>query len=125
MELRSGEIFRREIFSMADGKCLGYADELLLSYNGNTWEGESPLEWEDTQQAADGMSFCPPLYRNHLSFYQDGILCDQLYARTTTLYGENIHLSFQHLFARVVFDVSEQLLGYVSARLSGQREQHA
>ena len=30
-----------------------YADELLLSYNGNTWEGESPLKWEDTQQAAD------------------------------------------------------------------------
>lgn len=86
-----------------------YADELLLSYNGNTWEGESTLEWEDTQQAADGMSFCPPLYRNHSSFYQDGILCDQLYARTTTLYGENIHLSFQHLFARVVFDVSSKL----------------
>lgn len=86
-----------------------YADELLLSYNGNTWEGESPLEWEDTQQTADGMSFCPPLYRNHSSFYQDGILCDQLYARTTTLYGENIHLSFQHLFARVVFDVSSKL----------------
>lgn len=86
-----------------------YANELLLSYNGNTWEGESPLKWEDTQQAADGMSFCPPLYRNHSSFYQDGILCDQLYARTTTLYGENIHLSFQHLFARVVFDVSSKL----------------
>ena len=91
-----------------------YADELLLSYNGNTWEGESPLEWEDTQQAADGMSFCPPLYRNHSSFYQDGILCDQLYARTTTLYGENIHLSFQHLFARVVFDVSSKLNRQIS-----------
>lgn len=91
-----------------------YADELLLSYNGNTWEGESPLKWEDTQQAADGMSFCPPLYRNHSSFYQDGILCDQLYARTTTLYGENIHLSFQHLFARVVFDVSSKLNRQIS-----------
>lgn len=91
-----------------------YADELLLSYNGNTWEGESPLEWEDTQQAADGMSFCPPLYRNHSSFYQDGILCDQLYARTTTQYGENIHLSFQHLFARVVFDVSSKLNRQIS-----------
>ena len=34
MELRSGDIFRREIFSMADGKCLGYADELLLSSSG-------------------------------------------------------------------------------------------
>ena len=34
-----------------------YADELLLSYNGNTWEGESPLKWEDTQQSAGGMSF--------------------------------------------------------------------
>lgn len=86
-----------------------HADELLLSYNGSTWEGESPLEWEDTIQSADGMSFCPPLYRNHSSFYQDGILCDQLYARTTTQYGENIHLSFQHLFARVVFDVSDKL----------------
>lgn len=91
-----------------------YADELLLSYNGNTWEGESTLEWEDTQQAADGMSFCPPLYRNHSSFYQDGILCDQLYARTTTQYGENIHLSFQHLFARVVFDVSSKLNRQIS-----------
>ena len=35
MELKSGEIFRREIFLMADGKCLGYADELLLETVGN------------------------------------------------------------------------------------------
>ena len=35
MELRSGEIFRREIFSMADGKCLGYTDELLLETAGS------------------------------------------------------------------------------------------
>ena len=91
-----------------------HADELLLSYNGSTWEGESPLEWEDTLQSADGISFCPPLYRNHSSFYQDGILCDQLYARTTTQYGENIHLSFQHLFARVVFDVSSKLNRQIS-----------
>lgn len=91
-----------------------HANELLLSYNGSTWEGESPLEWEDTLQSADGISFCPPLYRNHSSFYQDGILCDQLYARTTTQYGENIHLSFQHLFARVVFDVSSKLNRQIS-----------
>lgn len=91
-----------------------HADELLLSYNGSTWEGGAPLEWGNTQQSADGICFCPPLYRNHQSFYLDGILCDQLYARTTAQHGENIHLSFQHLFARVVFDVSGRLNDQIS-----------
>ena len=91
-----------------------HADELLLSYNGSTWEGESPLKWEDTQEPADGMCFCPPLYRSHQSFYPDGILSDQLYARATARHGENIHLSFQHLFARVVFDVSRRLNSQIS-----------
>lgn len=91
-----------------------HADELLLSYNGNTWEGESSLEWEDTQESADGTCFCPPLYRNHPSFYLDGILSDQLYAQVTAQHGENIHLSFQHLFARVVFDVSSKLNRQIS-----------
>lgn len=91
-----------------------HADELLLSYNGSTWEGEHSLKWEDMQQPADGICFCPPLYRNHQSFYPDGSLCDQLYARTATHYGENIHLSFQHLFARIVFNVSSRLNDQIS-----------
>lgn len=91
-----------------------HADELPLSYNGSNWEGENLPEWEDSQQPAVSCSFCPPLYRNHQSFYQDGFLCDQLYAQATTNYGENIHLSFQHLFARIVFNVSSKLNNQIS-----------
>lgn len=91
-----------------------HADEFLLSYNGSNWEGENLPEWEDSQQPAVSCSFCPPLYRNHQSFYQDGFLCDQLYAKATTNYGENIHLSFQHLFARIVFNVSSKLNNQIS-----------
>lgn len=47
-----------------------HADEFLLSYNGSNWEGENLPEWEDSQQPAVSCSFCPPLYRNHQSFYQ-------------------------------------------------------
>lgn len=91
-----------------------HADELPLSYNGSNWEGENLPEWEDSQQPAVSCSFCPPLYRNHQSFYQNGFLCDQLYAQATTNYGENIHLSFQHLFARIVFNVSSKLNNQIS-----------
>lgn len=91
-----------------------HADELPLSYNGNTWEGDYLPKWEAPQQQAVSLSFCPPLYRNHQSFYQEGFLCDQLYARATTNYGENIHLSFQHLFARIVFHVSSKLNSQIS-----------
>ena len=91
-----------------------HADEFLLSYNGSNWEGENLPEWEDSQQPAVSCSFCPPLYRNHQSFYQDGFLCDQLYAKATTNYGENIHLSFQHLFACIVFNVSSKLNNQIS-----------
>lgn len=58
--------------------------------------------------------FLPSLVPNHQSFYQDGFLCDQLYAKATTNYGENIHLSFQHLFARIVFNVSSKLNNQIS-----------
>ncbi len=34
MEIKSGELFRREIFGLADGKCLGFADGLLLEMDG-------------------------------------------------------------------------------------------
>lgn len=86
-----------------------HADELPLSYNGSNWEGDNQPKWEDPQQQAVSYSFCPPLYRNYQYFYQDGFLCDQLYAKATTNYGENIHLSFQHLFAHIVFNVSSKL----------------
>ncbi|WP_417129878.1 fimbrillin family protein [Phocaeicola sp.] len=86
-----------------------HADELLFSYNGTIWEGETHPRWEDVHQEAITMSYCPPLYRNHQSFYQEGTLCDQLYAQTTTAYGNDIYLSFQHLFARIIFNVSDQL----------------
>ncbi len=33
MELRSGTLFRKEIFCVTDGRCLGTADELLVEYD--------------------------------------------------------------------------------------------
>lgn len=86
-----------------------HADELLFTYNGTAWEGDTDLKWEDAQQQAITMSYYPPLYRSHQSFYQEGSLCDQLYASSTTTYGNDINLSFRHLFARIIFNVSSQL----------------
>ena len=86
-----------------------HADELLFTYNGTAWEGDTDLKWEDAQQQAITMSYYPPLYRSHQSFYQEGNLCDQLYASSTTTYGNDINLSFRHLFARIIFNVSSQL----------------
>lgn len=85
------------------------ADELLFSYNGNNWEGNVHPVWGNIHQQANTISYYPPLYRNHQSFYQEGALCDQLYAPTITPYGNDIHLSFQHLFSHIIFDVSSQL----------------
>lgn len=86
-----------------------HADELLFTYNGTAWEGDTDLKWEDAQQQAITMSYYPPLYRSHQSFYQEGSLCDQLYAPSTTTYGNDINLSFQHLFVRIIFNISSQL----------------
>ena len=39
-----------------------HADELLFTYNGTAWEGDTDLKWEDAQQQAITMSYYPPLY---------------------------------------------------------------
>jgi hypothetical protein len=43
MELRSGALCRKQILCVGDGRCLGYADELLLSCSGLEAGREEPL----------------------------------------------------------------------------------
>lgn len=43
MELRSGALCRKQILCIGDGRCLGYADELLLSCEGLEEEKENFL----------------------------------------------------------------------------------
>lgn len=85
------------------------AEAVELSYNGTRWEGNGLPKWENTSQKAALTAFCPPFYRNQSVFYQDGQLCDQLIAQEECTYGENIHLSFRHLFAQIRFTVSSRL----------------
>lgn len=85
------------------------AEAVELSYNGTRWEGSSLPKWENTSQKATLTAFCPPFYRNQSVFYQNGQLCDQLIAQEECTYGENIHLSFRHLFAQIRFTVSSRL----------------
>lgn len=85
------------------------AEAAELSYNGTRWEGNGLPKWENTSQKATLTAFCPPFYRNQSVFYQNGQLCDQLIAQEECTYGENIHLSFRHLFAQIRFTVSSRL----------------
>lgn len=85
------------------------AEAIELSYNGTRWEGSGLPKWENTSQKATLTAFCPPFYRNQSVFYQDGQLCDQLIAQEECTYGENIHLSFRHLFTQIRFTVSSRL----------------
>lgn len=85
------------------------AEAVELSYNGTRWEGNGLPKWENTSQKAILTAFCPPFYRNQSVFYQNGQLCDQLIAQEECTYGENIHLSFRHLFAQIRFTVSSRL----------------
>lgn len=86
-----------------------YADEMELTYNGTYWESDSQIKWEDTQQPASITAFCPPLYRNQTDFYSNGMLRDQLMAQKEYAYGDDITLSFHHLFAQIRFEISDQL----------------
>lgn len=85
------------------------AEATVLSYNGTQWEGSLLPKWENTSQKAAVSAFCPPLYREQSDFYPEGQLCDQLMAQEECTYGENIHLSFRHLFAQIRFQVSYRL----------------
>ena len=44
MELQSGKLFRKEIFCVSDGRCLGTADELLLAFD------DQPLREEPSRE---------------------------------------------------------------------------
>lgn len=86
-----------------------HADEMELTYNGTYWEGDSQIKWENTQQPASITAFCPPLYRNQTDFYSNGMLRDQLMAQKEYAYGDDITLSFHHLFAQIRFEISDKL----------------
>lgn len=90
------------------------ADEVTLTYNGSSWEGDFQKQWENPRQEADVTAFYPPLYRNETSFYKEGFLCDQLWSHKSYRYGDDIILSFNHLFAQIKFQLSTSLNQQIS-----------
>lgn len=85
------------------------AEETLLTYNGNYWEGDIDLTWNTEYSQAQTCAFYPPFYRNHSSIYQEGKLPDILCSQKDFRQGEEIRLSFSHLFSRLTFQVSHNL----------------
>lgn len=85
------------------------ADEALLTYNGNTWEGNIDFSWNNEQKYMKTCAFYPPIYRKKQNLYQDGKLQDILYCRKTFQQGESIYLTFRHLFAQITFQITENL----------------
>lgn len=85
------------------------ADESLLTYNGNSWEGDLTLSWAPEEPHAQTCTFYPPLYRENQPLYQEGSLQDILYCRKDFQRGELLQLTFRHLFAQINFQLSAQL----------------
>ncbi len=85
------------------------AEGTLLTYNGSYWEGDIDLTWNTEHSQAQTCAFYPPFHRNHSSIYQEGKLSDLLCSQKDFHQGEEIRLSFNHLFARLTFQVSRNL----------------
>lgn len=86
------------------------ASGILLTWNGNKWESNQPLTWKHQQAVAEIKAYHPAGITENQYFYDDsGELFDLLGASETCPSGSNIALEFQHLFAKVTFQLAQSL----------------
>ena len=82
------------------------AEGVVFTLVGDVWTCEEELRWSGNQ-GAEVIAYCPP--RGEI--YDDGKLADLLVCNTCVDYGSTVTLSFEHAFAQMVFNVSDDLNG--------------
>ena len=81
-----------------------------LTYDGISWKGDLPGQWNMQEPTTRIAAFYPPLPPTDDAYYDsEGKLSDRYYDHRECATGRNIKLSFKHLFAQITFQVDKAL----------------
>ena len=81
----------------------------ILKYENGQWTGLQDNKWYIDEGAADITAYYPVIKNSNELYHENGELKDVVCCKTTANHGENINLSFSHIFAKLVVNIENEL----------------
>lgn len=81
----------------------------ILSYNNGQWSGLENNKWDTSGANADIAAYYPVIKSCGDLYSENGELQDIVWCKTSAKTGENINLSFSHMFAKLVINIECEL----------------
>lgn len=81
----------------------------ILSYNNGQWSGLENNKWDTSGADADIAAYYPVIKSCGDLYSENGELQDIVWCKTSAKTGENINLSFSHMFAKLVINIECEL----------------
>lgn len=81
----------------------------ILTYENGQWTGLKDNKWYLDEGTANITAYYPVIKNSNELYYENGELKDVVCCKTTANYGENINLSFNHIFAKLVVNIENEL----------------
>lgn len=85
------------------------AEGEILKYENGQWTGLQDNKWYIDEGAADITAYYPVIKNSNELYHENGELKDVVCCKTTANHGENINLSFSHIFAKLVVNIENEL----------------
>ena len=81
----------------------------ILTYENGQWTGLKDNKWYVDEGTANITAYYPVINNCNELYYENGELKDVVCCKTTANYGENINLLFNHIFAKLVVNIENEL----------------
>ena len=81
----------------------------ILTYENGQWTGLKDNKWYVDEGTANITAYYPVINNCNELYHENGELKDVVCCKTTANYGENINLLFNHIFAKLVVNIENEL----------------
>ena len=81
----------------------------ILTYENGQWTGLKDNKWYVNEGTANITAYYPVIKNSNELYHENGELKDVVCCKTTANYGENINLLFNHIFAKLVVNIENEL----------------
>lgn len=81
----------------------------ILTYENGQWTGLKDNKWYVDEGTANITAYYPVIKNSNELYHENGELKDVVCCKTTANYGENINLLFNHIFAKLVVNIENEL----------------
>lgn len=85
------------------------ADGDILKYDNSQWKGTTDYKWNFDNEKAFYCAYYPIIRESESLYYENGELKDIVFCKDSTVLGESIRLTFNHIFAKFVINMEERI----------------